>query len=108
MKFKFFFLLTVVSFCACNDNNQRTPLACGGGIEFTCPISMYCQMSENCGGIDSTGYCAPVPKSCPDEEELICGCNNIEYKNKCIANTQSISLKNFGPCIRSPEIEVNE
>lgn len=100
--------LTLFTLSACDSDNQRAPLACGGGIDFVCPISMYCQMAEDCGGIDSSGYCAPVPKSCPDEENLICGCDNKEYKNKCIANTQGISLKNVGPCIRSPEIEVNQ
>lgn len=91
---------------SCNSNNEPSYIACGGGIDFVCPVNMYCQMDENCGGIDSKGYCLPIPKSCPEEDETICACNNKEYKNLCIANTLGLSLKNNGPCISSPTIEV--
>ena len=108
MKIKSYILFIILALSSCDSDNSGGRLACGGGIEFTCPIGMYCQMLENCGGFDSTGYCLPVPKSCPDEEQIICGCDNKEYKNTCIANTQNVSVKNKGLCIKHPEIEVHE
>lgn len=67
---------------------------------------MYCQMEKGCGGIDSKGRCAPMPSSCPDEEDLICACDNNEYMNECVANTLGLSLKNKGTCLKKPTIEV--
>ena len=104
----FFLLLTLsLQLTACNSDNRPRFIACGGTMNLICPIGTYCQRKENCGGIDNDGYCAPIPQNCILDEDLICGCDDKEYLNQCIANTLSVSVKNPGKCIKSPKIETD-
>jgi hypothetical protein len=87
-----------------NDSSGRMPyIHCGGGIQFTCPIDMYCKLGEDCGGIDNKGHCAPIPRDCDVHESRVCGCDDKEYQNECIARTLGVTIKNDGDCIRSPK-----
>jgi hypothetical protein len=89
---------------SCSGDSREAPprIPCGGGIQFSCPVNMYCDLGSDCGGIDKKGVCAPIPENCEVTESIICGCDNREYQNECIAKTLGITIKNHGSCVRAP------
>ena len=98
------FLLLVVLVCsliaACNQGRSGPPaLACGGGAKFQCPLGTYCDLIENCGGIDRKGVCKPIPQNCPLEDKVVCGCDQKNYSSACYANAQAVSVAYSGHCI---------
>ncbi|HMO17942.1 MAG TPA: hypothetical protein PKA63_06220 [Oligoflexia bacterium] len=103
-------LILLAFFLACdNDKSSSNPslsaprgIECGGGIGYNCPINMYCDFGSECGGIDKTGICKRIPEDCSLEEDTVCGCDEKEYQNTCIANTLSVTIKNKGECIKAP------
>lgn len=96
-------ILCFQSISCTQDSSETIPyIPCGGGIQYTCPINMYCDLGPNCGGLDRKGSCAPIPKNCEVTESKICGCDNKEYQNDCIAKTLGITVKNEGSCVRTP------
>lgn len=96
-KLVLFFVLALSALC-CN-RSSGTILECGGGGEFACPAGMYCQLAEECGGVDEKGVCKPVPADCSTEESLVCGCNHRTYSNECMANAAKVSVDYGGNCI---------
>jgi len=102
----FFVFIVVFNLISCsNDNEREMPLTpCGGGINFTCPINSFCDLGDNCGGLDKKGFCMPIPRECEVTESRICGCDEKEYQNECIARTLGVTKKNDGTCIRPPAL----
>lgn len=99
---QFCFLALLIS-CSEPSSNQPPRIPCGGGILFTCPINMFCKYDSECGGIDKKGYCARTPQDCRVNENPVCGCNNKEYLNECIAETLGVTVKNMGDCLHPPK-----
>ncbi len=107
MKKKYIYLLLatctiLIARCTGESPENFPRIPCGGGINFTCPVNMYCDLGSNCGGLDNKGICAPTPHTCDVTQSIICGCDNKEYQNECIAKTLGITIKNEGSCVRAP------
>ncbi len=98
--------LVVLSLClissyvlaACKQQ-AKTAIICGGGEGFTCPIGMFCNLGERCGGIDKYGECKYIPDDCPADEQVVCGCDDKVYTNACYANAAAVSVAYQGTCI---------
>ena len=78
------------------EKKRRTYVGMPCGVKgLTCPEGMYCRLEgEDCTN-SATGVCAlndtsvrqPEGSSlaCPRIYRLVCGCDNMEYSNSCIA-----------------------
>ena len=91
--------------CKCQSGNSGGgPLIieCGGGAAFPCPPGMFCQLGQECGGIDHRGKCVVQPTDCPEEDNPVCGCDNLSYNSRCYANAAGVSVDYTGPCIAKP------
>jgi len=86
-------------FVGCDSNRGPVYVMCGGVSNFTCSNDFYCQLGDNCGGIDREGTCKFRPLSCLTEESTVCGCDSKNYKNECVANAIGMSVKHKGQCI---------
>jgi hypothetical protein len=99
----------IASVISCNSNNNPSStnsyIKCGGGLNIECPTGTYCKLQNDCGGLDKKGQCVIIPDSCPDNEDIICGCDDKEYKNSCIAETLGVTFKNSGTCIQAPSFK---
>lgn len=82
-----------------SGGSGRTIIECGGGAKFRCPEGSFCELGPKCGGIDKKGQCSYQPTECPSEREVVCGCDNVEYDNECIANAAGITVAYLGPCM---------
>ena len=74
---------------------------CGGFVGFTCgDDSMYCdfEQEDNCGAVDQTGTCRPLPGACTEEFAPVCGCNGQTYSNSCFAAMGGTSVVHDGAC----------
>ncbi len=44
------------------------------------------------------GSCQVRPQACAEIDEPVCGCDNVDYSNSCLANAAGTSVRNMGPC----------
>ena len=79
----------------CNFTFPSSPLARCGRCE-----NESCQFDPS-----PPGLCEEIPQQCPDYEYLVCGCDNIEYRNWCFANMQGVSIQHIGPCKQDCTLE---
>lgn len=84
----------------CRSGSGRTIIECGGGAKFRCPEGYFCSLGPRCGGIDRKGQCAYQPTECPSDKEVVCGCDDQEYDNECLANGAGVSVAYPGPCLK--------
>jgi hypothetical protein len=101
---KRFAFLVLISFslvlaAGCKSKQSRNnPYACGGLIGFKCPPDQYCNMKDNCGGVDREGECESRPEECESKLEQACGCDGITYGNPCFAALKGVSIRHPGEC----------
>ena len=77
-------------------------IECGGGAQFACPADSFCDLDKkDCGGIDHRGVCKKIPHDCSSNKTPVCGCDNLTYSNKCIANASKVSVAHKGVCIEN-------
>ncbi|MFN8391445.1 MAG: hypothetical protein U0136_14250 [Bdellovibrionota bacterium] len=72
---------------------------CGGAANFQCPAGLYCDLQQDCGGIDRQGVCRRMPADCEPGGQPVCGCNKKNFPNACYANASGVSIAYNGPCI---------
>ena len=100
MKFAALFAVSaVIAFFASCTGPTRTVIECGGGGEFICPSGMYCDLGDNCGGIDRKGTCRPFVHDCQPVEEPVCGCDGKTHQSACYANGSGVTVNYKGACI---------
>jgi hypothetical protein len=92
----------------CQSKSGGTEIACGGSMNFACPADMYCQLTDNCGGIDRNGICRPRPIQCKAESKPVCGCDGSTYSSPCFAAAKGVSVKADRQCAQSAEIPAAE
>lgn len=73
---------------------------CGGLAGFACAQGLYCAypVAALCGAADQPGTCAIVPETCPEQRQLVCGCDDRTYPNACEAARRGISIRRQGDC----------
>ncbi|MEM1009655.1 MAG: Kazal-type serine protease inhibitor domain-containing protein, partial [Myxococcota bacterium] len=90
--------------CTCDQGRVRCarincPVArCGSRGLKPCPDNQFCLQDVHCGRTDRPGICRPKPTVCPAVIQPVCGCDNKNYGNACIANTKGISVLHEGTC----------
>lgn len=57
--------------------------------------SMFCNLPLGCS---TPGVCKVIPMSCTGQYDPVCGCNNKDYSNACVANSAGTSVKAKGKC----------
>jgi Cys-rich repeat protein len=70
-----------------------------------CTSGQFCDTSragsDNCsapGMCTSKGGSGDAPAVCPDVIDPVCGCNGVEYDNRCRAKAAGASVKKQGVC----------
>lgn len=75
---------------------------CGGIADVMCASDAFCDYpSDECGGDDRQGECAPRPTDCPAVDEPTCGCDGSIYGNACAANAAGVDVS-VGGCTPPP------
>lgn len=95
-------VLMLMLLSACDAPVKTRVIVCGGPSNFNCPVWMYCELGEFCGGIDKEGICKPRPEYCEDNEAFVCGCDGTTYRNACWAAAKGKSIKTSGSCEAIP------
>lgn len=84
---------------------------CGGGpnckSEDDCDAGAFCSRPE--GFCDEPGFCKERPSTCEDEPEfLVCGCDDVTYRNFCTAALAGVTVAHVGACDGLPRCTDNE
>ncbi len=68
-------------------------------------VTGFCMKEDSLGkfGVNAcdkgaTGICKAKPKTCPEVDQPICGCDNIRYKNSCLAFKSGINVSQRVSC----------
>ncbi|MBO6935416.1 MAG: hypothetical protein JJ863_10595 [Deltaproteobacteria bacterium] len=77
---------------------------CGSRGMAQCAARSFCNfpVDARCGEVDHPGQCAPVPRSCPNTNELVCACDGRTYVNACQAHMRGTSVRSLGACADAP------
>jgi len=89
--------VSVVSDGECPPAEERI---CGGLLGAQCDAGEFCDFPIDafCGAADQTGVCRPVPEACTFELNPVCGCDDQNYSNACLANAAGVSVASAGEC----------
>ncbi len=64
-----------------------------------CLQTQYCQFSDQGeDACEGDGICANRPVNCPNTINPVCGCDNIDYDNACLANAAGAAVQANGQC----------
>lgn len=86
----------------CDDDEDPgdDPSACGGIAGLSCDDEEFCNYAEGpgCHVADASGVCEPIPETCSDDENPVCGCDGKTYGNACRANASAVTVDYEGAC----------
>jgi hypothetical protein len=64
-----------------------------------CEDVAFCKYPDGtCFDSGSKGACTPIPISCPEDYEPICGCDGVTYYNECFSDAAGVSIDHRGAC----------
>jgi hypothetical protein len=71
---------------------------CGGFVGVGCGPGRYCafEILQVCGRTDDLGVCKPIPRTCPEVDAPVCGCDGRSYINSCFANAVGVNVERPG------------
>ncbi len=74
--------------------------ACGARAGDTCGDDEYCayEPSGTCGWADATSVCKPRPEMCTKQYDPVCGCDQKQYPNDCVAAAAGTGVLKKGDC----------
>ena len=75
--------------------------SCGpGGAAAACAEGLFCSYSEAqyCGEVAGPGTCKTKPTVCTKEWAPVCGCDDQNYSNDCVAHSHGASIRHRGLC----------
>lgn len=82
-----------------------------GRIDTACRSNDDCESTELCAtGIceNGLGECIPIPMSCEDTVQYVCGCDARTYDNECLAQQARVRLASPEPCLCASNSECVE
>ncbi|GEM_PF-2330057 len=82
----------------CDDGECVT--TCNDGDD--CSAGNFCERPPGSGCSDQ-GVCTEIPDGCPDDLRPVCGCDDEEYDNSCLANQAGVSTAASVSCMDEPD-----
>src|SRR5690606_10531375 len=88
--------------------SPETPGECGAepdpspgkacGLIGGCEAGEFCfyDVGDACGVFDAPGECLVPPKGCTKEYQPVCGCDNVVYGNRCMAQAAGVGIQSEG------------
>jgi len=100
--------------CGCDGKNYSNPCMAamvGISVDYAgwCQDQIDCAMDSDChssqqycskptGFCGTRGLCITLPELCTGVYDPVCGCDDMNYNNPCLASSNSTSVKYHGPC----------
>ena len=88
----------------CDYDGETCPLSCGGFSGVQCPADQICRLREGQCCCDFEGVCEPLPDTCPQVIDRVCGCDGNTYGNECLARAAGVNVDHSGPCVTATTI----
>ena len=64
-----------------------------------CGAGSYCSTAVDvCLTAEVVGFCQPIPTSCAEAVDPVCGCDGNQYQNACLAARAGVSVSATGTC----------
>lgn len=67
-----------------------------GGAE--CTSMQFCRTPVGVCEDAAAGFCAPLPLTCRDVRDPVCGCDGVTYANPCEAHQAGVTVSHGGAC----------
>ena len=77
------------------DDAAGPPPAPRCASNYDCEAGTYCE-KPSCDS--PSGTCELFPAECPNEEQPVCGCDNVTYFDHCTRQLSGVASETMGPC----------
>jgi hypothetical protein len=65
-----------------------------------CAVGQFCALDSRCGRDQApmVGMCKARPVECPDDRQVVCGCDGQFHDHHCLAERDGISVSDLSRC----------